>query len=97
MVEAGQIVAASLQSPTLFTIAQDLRRMQIKASVDEADIGLIRQGLEVAFTVDAYPNQTFKGRVTQIRKNPTVLQYVVSYTVPLTSRPPIRSFCCCPA
>jgi len=81
MVEAGQIVAASLQSPTLFTIAQDLRRMQIKASVDEADIGLIRQGLEVAFTVDAYPNQTFKGRVTQIRKNPTVLQYVVSYTV----------------
>jgi HlyD family secretion protein len=62
--------------------------MQIKASVDEADIGLIREGNEVAFTVDAYPNQTFRGRVTQIRKNPIVLQYVVSYTVVVSAPNP---------
>lgn len=80
-VEAGQIVAASLQSPTLFTIAQDLRQMQIKATVDEADIGSIREGQEVAYTVDAYPNRSFQGKVIQIRKNPIVTQYVVTYVV----------------
>jgi HlyD family secretion protein len=87
-VEAGQIVAASLQTPTLFTIAQDLKEMQIKASVDEADIGLIREGQEVTYTVDAFPNQTFHDRVKQIRKQAYVVQFVVSYTVVATAPNP---------
>jgi HlyD family secretion protein len=88
LVEAGQIVAASLQSPTLFTIAQDLREMQIKASVDEADIGLVREGQEVTYTVDAFPNQTFHGRVKQIRKQAYAVQFVVTYTVVVSAPNP---------
>jgi HlyD family secretion protein len=80
-VDAGQTVAASLNTPTLFLIARDLSRMRIEAKVDETDIGLIRQGQEVRFTVQSYPDQTFSGTVRQIRLQPEVLQNVVTYTV----------------
>ncbi len=80
-VDVGQTVAASLQAPTLFTIAKDLTRMKVKASIDEADIGKIKEGQEVIFTVDAYPEQNFKGKVSQIRLSPEVVQNVVSYDV----------------
>ncbi|HWI40570.1 MAG TPA: efflux RND transporter periplasmic adaptor subunit [Verrucomicrobiae bacterium] len=80
-VDVGQTVAASFQTPTLFTIAQDLTRMQIEASVDEADIGRVAVGQEVGFTVDAYPDQRFRGRVTQVRNAPVITQNVVTYGV----------------
>jgi HlyD family secretion protein len=80
-VDVGQTVAATLQAPTLFTIAQDLTRMQVEASVDEADIGRIRAETPVTFTVDAFPGQLFTGTVSQIRKAPQVAQNVVTYTV----------------
>ncbi len=80
-VDVGQTVAASLSAPTLFTIAQDLTRMQVKTSVDEADIGKISEGQAVIFTVDAYPEQSFKGTVKQVRLSPQVVQNVVSYDV----------------
>ena len=80
-VDVGQTVAASLQAPTLFTIAQDLRKMQVEVSVDEADIGRIKEGQDVIFTVDAFPDREFRGNVTQIRKAPTEVQNVVTYTV----------------
>lgn len=80
-VDVGQIVAASLQAPTLFTIAQDLRQMQVSASVDEADIGSIRQGQVARFTVDAFGNRKFEGQVTQIRMAGKTVQNVVTYTV----------------
>ncbi len=80
-VDLGQTVAASLQAPVLFTIAQDLSDMQLEVSVDEADIGQIREGQEVIFTVDAYPERIFSGRVKQIRKAPKIDQNVVTYTV----------------
>jgi HlyD family secretion protein len=80
-VDVGQTVAASLQAPTFFTIAKDLIQMQIKTSVDEADIGKIKEGQEVIFTVDAYPELSFKGTVRQIRLLPQVVQNVVSYDV----------------
>jgi HlyD family secretion protein len=79
-VDVGQTVAASLQAPTLFTIAEDLTRMQVEAAVDEADIGRLREGMPVAFTVDAFPGQTFRGEIVQIRKAPQVVQNVVTYT-----------------
>ncbi len=69
-VDAGQTVAASLQAPILFLIAEDLRRMQVEVSVDEADVGRIRQGLPVTFTVDAYPGRSFEGTVRQVRIAP---------------------------
>ena len=69
-VDRGQTVAASLEAPTLFTIAQDLRQMEVHAKVDEADIGQIRVGQRASFTVDAYPGRTFSGTVEQIRKAP---------------------------
>ncbi|MEE9158231.1 MAG: efflux RND transporter periplasmic adaptor subunit [Gammaproteobacteria bacterium] len=78
-VDVGQTVAASLQAPTLFTIAQDLSRMQIDTSVDEAFIGMIREKQTVSFTVFAYPRQAFQGKVTQIRLNPRVESEVVLY------------------
>ena len=78
-VDVGQTVAASLQAPTLFTIAQDLSRMQIDTNVDEAFIGMIREGQPVSFTVFAYPRQTFQGKVAQIRLNPRVESEVVLY------------------
>jgi HlyD family secretion protein len=80
-VDVGQTVAASLQAPTLFTIAQDLTRMQAKTSIDEADVGKIKQGQEASFTVDAYPDLSFKGNVKQIRLSPEVVQNVVTYDV----------------
>ena len=80
-VDVGQTVAASLQAPTLFTIAQDLTKMQVETSVDEADIGKIRADAPVTFTVDAFPGSTFSGEVAQIRKAALVVQNVVTYTV----------------
>ena len=79
--DVGQTVAASFQAPTLFTIAQDLTRMQVQADVDQSDIGKIRIGLPVHFTVDAYPDQEFLGSITQIRLNATVQQNVITYPV----------------
>lgn len=78
-VDVGQTVAAALQAPTLFTIAQDLTRMQVDTNVAEADIGKIRAGMPVEFTVDAHPERTFGGRVRQVRDNAQTLQNVVTY------------------
>ncbi|MBM4146747.1 MAG: efflux RND transporter periplasmic adaptor subunit [Nitrospira sp.] len=80
-VDVGQTVAASFQTPTLFTIAQDLTKMQIDTNVDEADIGKITVGQEVEFTVDAYPDHVFKGKVWQVRNAPITVQNVVTYDV----------------
>jgi HlyD family secretion protein len=80
-VDVGQTVAASLQAPILFTIAQDLTKMQVETSVDEADIGRLKLDDRASFTVDAFPGETFTGTVTQIRKAPQVVQNVVTYTV----------------
>ena len=80
-VDVGQTVAASFNTPTLFTIADDLTKMQVQASIDEADIGQVKIGASAQFTVDAYPDRTFAGTVTQLRLQPTTLQNVVSYTV----------------
>jgi HlyD family secretion protein len=80
-VDVGQTVAASLQTPTLFKIAQNLSNMQIDANFAEADIGSIKVGQSVRFTVDAFPNRTFKGRVNLIRLNPTTVSNVVTYDV----------------
>jgi len=78
-VDVGQTVAASLQAPTIFTIAQDLTRMRVYAKVDESDVGRIKPGQGVAFKVDAFPRDTFRGAVSQIRMNPTTVQNVVTY------------------
>lgn len=80
-VNVGQTVVASLNAPSLFLIAKDLRRMQVWASVNEADIGRIKPGIPVRFTIDAYPGDTFHGKVAQIRLNATMTQNVVTYTV----------------
>jgi HlyD family secretion protein len=80
-VDVGQTVAASFQTPTLFTIAQDLTKMQINTNVGEADIGRIKLGQDVEFTVDAYPDITFKGKVSQVRNAPITVQNVVTYDV----------------
>lgn len=80
-VDVGQTVAASFQTPTLFMVAQDLTKMQIEVSVSEADIGKIKVGQDVDYTLDGYPNETFKGRVTQVRISPTTVSNVVTYTV----------------
>ena len=80
-VDKGQTVAASFQTPDLFEIAEDLTRMQIETSVSEADIGVIKEGQAVTFTVDAYPTQTFDGVGRQIRLSPTTTSNVVVYTV----------------
>jgi len=80
-VDVGQTVAASFQTPTLFTIAQDLTKMQIDSNVAEADIGRVIAGQEVEFTVDAWPGTTFKGAVLQVRNAPITVQNVVSYDV----------------
>jgi HlyD family secretion protein len=80
-VDQGQTVAASFNTPTLFTIANDLTHMQVQANVDEADIGQIRKGQLVDFTVDAFPSEIFKGDVRQIRLQPIVTSNVVTYTV----------------
>ena len=83
-VDVGQTVAATLQAPTLFTIAQDLTKMQVETSVDEAEIGRILAETPVTFTVDAFSGETFMGQVSQIRKAPQITQNVVTYTVVVT-------------
>ena len=80
-VDVGQTVAASFNTPTLFTIAGDLREMQVQASVDEADIGKVKTGQRATFSVDAYPDSLFTGQVKQIRLQPVTVQNVVSYDV----------------
>lgn len=80
-VDVGQTVAASLQTPTLFLIANDLTQMQVNANVDEADIGSISYDSDARFTVDAYPNRFFGGRISEIRLNPQTIQNVVTYSV----------------
>jgi HlyD family secretion protein len=90
-VDVGQTVAASLQSPTLFLIAQDLTRMQVDTNVDEADIGRVSLDQEASFTVDSYPGQLFRGRVVQIRQAPQVIQNVVTYnTVIAVGNPELK-------
>jgi len=78
-VDVGQTVAASLQAPTLFTIANDLTKMEVHTNVDEADVGNIREGQDVSFTVDAHPNRRFRGKVHQVRNAPQIIQNVVTY------------------
>ena len=78
-VDVGQTVAASLSAPVIFTIANDLAKMQIDTNVAEADVGVIEKDQEVEFTVDAFPNRTFHGKVVQVRNAPTTVQNVVSY------------------
>ena len=84
-VEEGQTVASSYSTPTLFTIAQDLRDMRVIADVDEADIGEVRDGQRVTFTVDAFPNDTFEGQVTQVRQEGTTEDNVVTYEVVISA------------
>ncbi len=79
-VDVGQTVAASLQAPVLFVIANDLTRMQVNASIDEADIGRVKAGQEVTFRVDAFPDELFRGRLEQVRLQPVTAQNVVTYT-----------------
>jgi HlyD family secretion protein len=83
-IDVGQTVAASFQTPTLFTIAQDLTKMQIDTSVDEADIGKVKAGQKATFTVDAYPELTFTGKVSVVRNAPITVQNVVTYDAVIT-------------
>jgi len=83
-VDVGQTIAASMSAPTLFNIATDLSQMQVKASIDEADIGSISEKAHVTFTVDAYPNNVFDGKIAEIRLNPQTVQNVVTYSVILS-------------
>ncbi|MCC6349623.1 MAG: efflux RND transporter periplasmic adaptor subunit [Candidatus Eisenbacteria bacterium] len=85
-IDVGQTVAASLQAPKLFVIANDLTQMQVETSIDEADIGRIRPGLPVAFNVDAFPDQEFEGKVSQVRLEPITDQNVVTYTTVIATR-----------
>jgi len=80
-IEEGQTVAASFNTPTLFLIAKDLKNMQVEASIDEADIGLVKKGQKVIFTVDAYNGEKFEGKVEEIRLSPKTTNNVVTYTV----------------
>jgi len=90
-VDVGQTVAASLQAPTLFTIAQDLRLMQIETDIDEADIGGLQEGMEATFTVDAFPDQTFRGKIQQIRFAAQTTSGVVTYPVMISvSNPELK-------
>jgi HlyD family secretion protein len=87
-IDAGQTVAASLQAPVLFTIAQDLRDMQVEAAIDEADVGRLSVGMPASFAVDAFPRRSFAGEIRQIRKSPQNVQNVVSYTVVISAANP---------
>lgn len=90
-VDVGQTVAASLQAPTLFLIAQDLTKMQVDTNVDEADVGRVALGQEATFTVDSYPGRLFRGRIVQIRQAPQIVQNVVTYiTVVAVSNPDLK-------
>ena len=84
-VEQGQTVASSFNTPTLFTIAQDLTQMRVIANVDEADIGDVKEGQRVSFTVDAYPEDVFQGSVTQVRQQATTESNVVTYEVVISA------------
>ncbi|MSQ49609.1 MAG: HlyD family efflux transporter periplasmic adaptor subunit [Betaproteobacteria bacterium] len=90
-IDAGQTVAASLQAPVLFTIAQDLRDMQVEAAIDEADVGRLRVSQQANFTVDAFPRRGFAGEIRQIRKSPVNVQNVISYTVVISAANPDQS------
>jgi HlyD family secretion protein len=90
-IDAGQTVAASLQAPVLFTIAQDLRDMQVEAAIDEADVGRLRVGQQANFTVDAFPRRNFSGEIRQVRKSPVNVQNVISYTVVISAANPDQS------
>ncbi|MCJ7580318.1 MAG: efflux RND transporter periplasmic adaptor subunit [Candidatus Aminicenantes bacterium] len=79
-VNVGQTVAASMQTPVLFQIAQDLSQMQVECSIDEADIGSVKEGQDVRFSVDAYPDESFVGTISQVRYSPVITQNVVTYT-----------------
>lgn len=87
-VDVGQTVAASMSTPTLFIIAKDLSQMKVMASVDEADIGQVKADQKVEFTVDAFPNDKFSGKVQEVRLNPTTTSNVVTYTVVITADNP---------
>ncbi len=90
-VDVGQTVAASFQAPVLFVIANDLAQMQVNASIDEADIGRVRAGQDVTFTVDAFPDQSFQGRLEQVRLQPVTTQNVVTYnTIISVENPSLR-------
>jgi HlyD family secretion protein len=87
-VDAGQTVAASLQAPELFQIAQNLREMQVEASIDEADVGRVKVEQNATFTVDSFPGRTFSGKIMQVRKAALVVQNVVTYTVVISAANP---------
>ncbi len=87
-VNVGQTVVSSLNAPSLFLIAKDLRQIQVWASVNEADIGRLKVGMPVRFTVDAFPNDVFRGKIAQIRLNATMTQNVVTYTVVIATENP---------
>jgi HlyD family secretion protein len=89
-VDAGQTVAAALQAPTLFVIANDLTKMQILANVDQADVGKVREGEDAKFTVDAYPGEVFKGRISQVRQAATTTNNVVTYAAVIQADNPDR-------
>jgi HlyD family secretion protein len=92
-VDVGQTVAASLQAPTIFTIAQDLTKMLVYTKTDESDVGNIKLGEAVTFKVDAFPKDTFRGVVSQVRMNPTTVQSVVTYdTIIEFANPELKLF-----
>jgi HlyD family secretion protein len=87
-VEVGQTVAASLQAPEIFIIAKNLADMQVETSIDESDVGRLKEGMEASFTVDAFPGKVFQEKVIQIRKAPITIQNVVTYTVLISANNP---------
>jgi HlyD family secretion protein len=87
-VDKGQTVAASLSAPTIYVISDDMKKVQVQASVAEADIGRITEGMNVSFTVDAHRTERFRGKVEQIRLSPTTVQNVVTYTVMIGAENP---------
>ena len=87
-VDVGQTVAASMSAPTLFVIAADLTRMRLNASIDESDLGRVRKGLPVTFSVDAYPGASFDGTVEEVRLNPTITNNVVTYAAIISAPNP---------
>jgi len=89
-VDVGQTVAASFQTPTLFTIANDLTKMQILANIDEADVGKVHEGEDTTFTVDAYPGEEFRGTISQVRQAPSTIQNVVTYAAVINAPNPAR-------
>lgn len=89
-IDVGQTVAASFQTPTLFTIANDLTKMQILANIDEADVGKVREGMEARFSVDAWPGENFRGSIREVRQAPSTIQNVVTYAAVIDAPNPER-------